>query len=164
MRTQLAATGRNAVSLAAELETTNLDHDEEHEAMSNKLTSVLIVDDDHDLRDVFASLLADCGFRVRTAADGVSALVEMKSELPDVLVSDLEMPIMNGFELLSIVRSHFPVVGVIAMSGAYSSNEVPGGVAADAFYPKGGACTNPLPQMVNAITERCGAHTRRCVA
>ncbi len=132
--------------------------------MSNKLTSVLIVDDDHDLRDVFAILLADSGFLVRTAADGVAALAEMKSELPDVLVSDLDMPIMNGFELLSIVRNHFPVVGVIAMSGAYSGNEVPKGVVADAFYPKGGALRNPLPEMVNAITEGFGANMRRCAA
>jgi CheY-like chemotaxis protein len=132
--------------------------------MSSKLTSVLIVDDDHDLRGAFASLLADCGFRVRTAAHGVAALAEMSSELPDVLVSDLDMPIMNGFELLSIVRNHFPVVGVIAMSGAYSGNEVPKGVIADAFYPKGGACTSPLPQMVNAITGRDGSYPGRCVA
>lgn len=122
------------------------------------------MDDDHNLRDVFASLLADCGFRVRTAADGAAALAEMRSEVPDVLVSDLDMPIMNGFELLSIVRNHFPVVGVIAMSGAYSGNEVPEGVVADAFYPKGGAWRNPLSEMVNAITERCEARTRQCLA
>ena len=60
------------------------------------------------------------------------------SELPDVLISDLEMPRMNGFEPLVVVREHFPDVKVIAMSGIYSGNAVPLGVAADAYYPKGG--------------------------
>jgi DNA-binding NarL/FixJ family response regulator len=47
------------------------------------------------------------------------------------------MPGMSGFELLSIVRRQFPVISVIAMSGAFSGNQIPCGVAADAFYEKG---------------------------
>jgi hypothetical protein len=44
---------------------------------------------------------------------------------------------MSGFELLSVVRRRFPAILAIAMSGAFSGNEVPSGVAADAFYQKG---------------------------
>ncbi len=44
---------------------------------------------------------------------------------------------MSGFELLSVVRRRFPAIQVIAMSGAYSCDGVPPGVAADAFYQKG---------------------------
>jgi len=47
------------------------------------------------------------------------------------------MPGMSGFELLSIVRRQFPAIRVIAMSGAFSGNQVPCGVIADAFYEKG---------------------------
>src|SRR5271163_4516715 len=82
--------------------------------MSTKLASILIVDDNDDLREAFADLFANCGFRVRTAADGFTALADMKSNLPDVLISDLNMPIMSGFELLSLVRARFPEVRVIA--------------------------------------------------
>jgi CheY-like chemotaxis protein len=57
--------------------------------MSNKLASVLIVDDDNDLRTALADLFADSGYTVRTAADGFAALAEMRSQLPDVLISDL---------------------------------------------------------------------------
>jgi hypothetical protein len=61
----------------------------------------------------------------------------MRQEIPDVLLSDLNMPGMSGFELLSVVRRRFPSVRVIAMSGAFSGSQIPCGVTADAFYQKG---------------------------
>ena len=143
---------------------TTTQHDEEHRPMPKELASILIVDDDDDLRSAFGSLFADFGYKVRTAADGFSALAEMRSEPPDVLISDLNMPRMSGFELLSVVRERFPEIGVIAMSGAYSGNGVPRGVAADAFYPKGGASNSCLPELVDAIIGRDRSQTRRWVA
>jgi len=74
---------------------------------------------------------------VRCAADGLAALVEMNEEVPEILLSDLNMPGMSGFELLSAVRRRFPAVRVVAMSGAFSGHQVPDGVTADAFYAKG---------------------------
>jgi CheY-like chemotaxis protein len=74
---------------------------------------------------------------VRTAEEGFSALRELREEIPDILLSDLNMPGMCGYELLRVVRRRFPTVQVIAMSGAFSGYEVPSGVAADAFYQKG---------------------------
>ena len=65
-------------------------------------------------------VLAQIGYLVRSAGDGFSALVELQKELPNILVSDLNMPGMNGFELLSVVRRRFPSVQTIAMSGAFS--------------------------------------------
>jgi hypothetical protein len=62
----------------------------------------------------------------------------MRQEVPDILLSDLNMPVMSGFELLSVVRRRFPAMRVIAMSGAFFGEEVPSGVAADNFYQKGG--------------------------
>jgi DNA-binding NarL/FixJ family response regulator len=47
------------------------------------------------------------------------------------------MPGMSGFELLLEIRRRFPSIQAIAMSGAFSGDEVPSGVAADAFYQKG---------------------------
>jgi len=74
---------------------------------------------------------------VLPAADGVVALEELRTEVPDSLLSDLYMPRMSGFELLPVVRQRFPMTRVVAMSSAFSGNEVPARVAADAFYPKG---------------------------
>jgi CheY-like chemotaxis protein len=129
--------------------------------MSTKPPSILIVDDNDDLRRALADLFADRGFRVRKVADGFAALAEMRSNLPDVLVSDLNMPKMSGFELLSLVRSRFPEVRVVAMSGDYPGYEVPSGVAADAFYQKIGARSEILIQIVNAVIDRDSSHLRR---
>ena len=115
--------------------------------------SVLIVEDDVDLRLILAAMLVQTGYQVRTAWDGVSALLEMETCIPDIIVSDLNMPRMSGFELLSTVRAEFPSIPLIAMSGAFSGNQVPEGVTADAFYEKG---THPvfLIRLVSAMTRR----------
>jgi CheY-like chemotaxis protein len=99
---------------------------------------------------------------VREAADGFGALAEIKSELPDILISDLNMPAMCGFELLAIVRRRFPSIGAAAaMSGAYSRDIVPTGVAADAFFAKGAVSTGSFLGMVNVLIARDGAHQAR---
>jgi DNA-binding NarL/FixJ family response regulator len=51
---------------------------------------------------------------------------------------------MSGFELLPVVRQRFPMTRVVAMSSAFSGNEVQAGVAADAFYPKASDVTGLL--------------------
>jgi CheY-like chemotaxis protein len=115
--------------------------------------SVLIVEDDVDLRLILAAMFVQTGYKVRTAWDGVSALLEMETGIPDIIVSDLNMPRMSGFELLSIVRAEFPLIPLIAMSGAFSGNQVPEGVTADAFYEKG---THPvfLARLVSSMTRQ----------
>jgi CheY-like chemotaxis protein len=84
-----------------------------------------------------SELLSDYGYGVRSARDGFSALAEIAKEIPDLIVSDLNMPGMSGFELLSVVRRRFPSIPVVAMSSQFSGVELPPGVAADAFYEKG---------------------------
>jgi CheY-like chemotaxis protein len=93
--------------------------------------------------------LAELGFNTRTAEDGFSALREIRLQMPDILISDLNMPRMSGFELLSVVRRRFPEIHSIAMSGAFSGDEVPSGVAADAFYQKGSSMGALLQIMGN---------------
>ena len=105
--------------------------------MPTHQSTVLLVEDDGDLRIAISALLAQTGYRVRTAWDGLSALLEMETGLPDIIISDLQMPRMSGFELLSTIRLQFPAIPLIAMSEAFSSNQIPEGVVADAFYQKG---------------------------
>ncbi|ADW68896.1 response regulator [Granulicella tundricola] len=100
-------------------------------------TNVLLVEDDVALRTLFSIILARSGYAVRSAEDGFAALVEMRRDVPDILLSDLYMEGMSGFELLSVVRRRFPGIQVVAMSSAYSGVAVPDGIAADAFYAKG---------------------------
>lgn len=99
---------------------------------------ILVVDDEESIRESMEMLLTAEDYEVRTATNGFDALLQLRIELSDLIVSDLNMPQMSGFELLSVIRRLYPGIPVIAVSGAYtSSNGVPGGVIADAFYAKG---------------------------
>src|SRR5579859_5848727 len=99
---------------------------------------ILVVDDEAVVRDSVATLLEASGYEVSGAIHGFDALLQMRRRVPAIVISDLNMPQMSGFEFLSVVRRRFPQISVIAMSGAYHSGDsVPGGVIADAFYAKG---------------------------
>ena len=62
--------------------------------------------------------------------------MEPRRSMPDVIVSDLRMPNMSGFELLSVVRRRFPHIPVVAISGEFNGSS-PAGLIADAFLTKG---------------------------
>jgi CheY-like chemotaxis protein len=94
-----------------------------------------VVDDDPRFRQASRLILEDRGYEVRTAADGFEALVELRRSMPEVIISDLRMPNMSGFELLSVVRRRFPHIPVIAMSSEFTG-QFPAGLIADAFFTK----------------------------
>jgi CheY-like chemotaxis protein len=98
---------------------------------------LLVVDDEPSLRTSISLVLREFGYDVRSAGNGFSALSEIRNAAPDILISDLNMPGMSGFELLSVVRRRFPAIPVIAMSGAFAGSTIPKGIPADAFYQKG---------------------------
>jgi len=98
---------------------------------------ILVVDDEECIRVVFAAILQREGYEVRAAQDGFDALLKISQFVPDLIISDLNMPRMSGFELLSVVRRRFPNILVVASSGAYGTGVVPSGVLADAFFAKG---------------------------
>ena len=132
--------------------------------MSIEMSDAVIVDDNHTLLIVLAEIFKQRGYSVRTASDGFSALALLRDRVPDVLISDLNMPGMSGYELLSVVRRRFPAIAVIAMSGAYHSTEVPHGVAADAFHAKGSATVGCLFEILHAIDEPAQRQAKRSVA
>jgi CheY-like chemotaxis protein len=115
-------------------------------------TTLLIVDDEPAIRTSLSQILTEIGYSVRCAEDGFSALAEIRNEIPDIVLSDLNMPGMSGFEFLSVVRRRFPSIWVIAMSGAFSGDEVPSGVAADDFYQKGSGVRSLL-QIIGGLAR-----------
>src|SRR4029077_17499218 len=104
--------------------------------MANFHYRLLIVDDEPAARDLLQSSLFRQGFEVRIAKDGFAGLAQMHGALPDLIVSDLKMPNMSGFEFLSIVRRRFPQIPAIAVSGEFHPPVEPLGVLADAFLAK----------------------------
>jgi CheY-like chemotaxis protein len=74
---------------------------------------LLVVDDDHDVRDVVAQVLEDEGWSVQTASDGAFALEHLdQSEPPGLILLDLMMPRMNGWEVLEAVSQRPALAGV----------------------------------------------------
>jgi len=116
---------------------------------------VLIVDDEVSLRVLGKSILESQGYEVHCAEDGFGGLAAVKRTLPDLIISDLQMPNVNGFEFLSVVRQRFPAVPVIVISGEFSGSSVPESVLADAFFPKGNyKLANLFEKISELLTER----------
>lgn len=78
--------------------------------------SILIVDDEEMMRTLLDRILSREGYKIRSAEDGVVALEVLKAEKVDIIISDMKMPRMNGFELLKIVKKEYPKIGVIIMT------------------------------------------------
>jgi CheY-like chemotaxis protein len=116
-------------------------------------SKILLVDDEPSVRSSMSLVLAKFGYIVQLAEDGFSALRDIRQDMPDILISDLNMPGMSGFELLSVVRRRFPALRTIAMSGTCSGSDVTPGLTADAFYSKGSgvkALLGTLQTLTNA--------------
>ena len=114
---------------------------------------ILVVDDEKAIRTAARSILESQGYEVLCAVDGFDGLTKLKKSLPDVVISDLRMPNMSGFEFLSVVRKRFPQIAVIAISGEFSGIDVPESVLADAFFEKGQYSPENLFQKITALLE-----------
>ena len=83
---------------------------------------ILVVDDDKDQRAALAAMLSECDFDTQTAADGQEALDRLESFNADVIVADLVMPRIDGFELLRQLKEHGDLTPAIALT-AFGSME-----------------------------------------
>ena len=82
-------------------------------------TSILIVDDEPGIVDVLISVLEDAGHRAWGAANGLEGLSKLKASLPEVMLLDVEMPVLDGGETLRALRAdpRLSSVAVLMMSG-----------------------------------------------
>lgn len=78
--------------------------------------SILVVDDEEMMRNLLDKILSREGYRIRTACDGKQALELLQQDEVDLIISDMKMPRMNGFELLQRVKQEYPKTGVIIMT------------------------------------------------
>ena len=69
------------------------------------MSKVLLVEDDNNLREIYEARLAAEGYEIITAQNGEEALVVAKQNKPDLIVSDVMMPRISGFEMLDILRN-----------------------------------------------------------
>lgn len=121
---------------------------------------VLVVDDYQDAREMYAEYLEFSGFRVAQASNGAEALEKAFALLPDIILMDLSLPVMDGWEATRRLKSdeRTKAIPVVALTGHALANEGEGGqeVQCDAFVIK--PC---LPDtLVAEVKKVLAAHVR----
>lgn len=98
---------------------------------------VLVVEDDPDLLALVEMILRDAGYEVAVASDGAQALARLAEQMPGVILLDMRMPVMNGWEFAREYRARYghpaPVVVVTAAEDARARA---GEIGADAWLEK----------------------------
>ena len=87
--------------------------------------TVLVVDDDAALSNLLKTILTGEGYAVRTATDGLEALAIIEREPPDVLLADVWMPRMSGYELVDRMIGRGDRIAVVLMSGIVPESRFP---------------------------------------
>ena len=79
--------------------------------------TILVVDDEDDVRDSVREVLSDEGYRVLDTADGTRVLEMIREERPELVLLDIWMPQVDGIGLLKQIKSHEPEINVVMVSG-----------------------------------------------
>lgn len=82
-----------------------------------KSVTILVVDDEEAIRRNFRAMLEDMGYRVLVAANGSEGLETFDQERPDMVLTDLGMPVMDGLELIERLKSESPETPIVVVSG-----------------------------------------------
>jgi two-component system chemotaxis sensor kinase CheA len=117
--------------------------------------SVLVVDDTAVVRELERSILEEAGYRVRTARDGREALAALADDAPDLVVTDVDMPYLDGLELTRSIRSDrglagLPVV-VVTSKAADADRRRAMDAGADAYLVKGDLDQRSLLEVVGRL-------------
>jgi CheY-like chemotaxis protein len=78
--------------------------------------TILVVDDDPGLRHALAETLVDAGYAIEQASDGLMALRQVARQVPDLILSDVRMPHLDGIGLATTLAPHMPLIPIILMS------------------------------------------------
>ena len=97
--------------------------------------NVLVVDDHPEIRDLMVKILEKRGYQVSTASDGHDALTQFALDRPDLVITDLSMPGLNGYQLCRLIRG-ISSVPVLVMSAQKGVEEKAYEMGADAFVSK----------------------------
>ena len=84
--------------------------------------TILIADDDSDIREILKDTLNSLGARIVTAANGRECLDRADADAPDLILLDIEMPVMNGLDVLKVLRERGNNTAVIMIT-AYGTIE-----------------------------------------
>jgi two-component system chemotaxis sensor kinase CheA len=124
-------------------------------AATGKQKCILVAEDSITMRSFLRNIIESAGFKVKTAVDGLDALQVMKNDPCDLLLTDIEMPKMNGFELTARIRKDKSLadVPVILITGLDSPEERNRGMesGANAYIVKGSFEQSNLLEMIHRL-------------
>ena len=120
--------------------------------MMNQKT-ILLVEDDLNQRNLYEEELIEEGYRVITASDGRTALKTIREESPDLVIMDINMPVMDGLDALSQMMEHDSHIPVIINSAYASYKDSFSSWSADAYIVKSSDLTE-LKQTVQKLLSR----------
>ncbi|MGC9528167.1 MAG: response regulator [Limnospira sp.] len=88
---------------------------------SRSAPNILVVDDSTDSRFLVEIILEDAGYQIQSAENGYSALARVEESPPDLMVLDLMMPGINGYEVMQVLRydDRFPYIPVLIMTACH---------------------------------------------
>lgn len=88
------------------------------------MPNILVIEDDTQMRSALTRLLETSGHRVTAAANGAEGLRLWREHGADLVLTDIQMPVMNGIEVMLQLRAHAPMLPVLAMSGGDRSRDL----------------------------------------
>ncbi len=122
--------------------------------------TILVVEDDLPLRKMMSAFLSMNGYRTQTAGNGEEALTVMERVLPDLVIADVMMPVMDGWQLTEEIRHAWPMMPVILVTARDSIEDKRTGFAAGADdYLTKPLDLDELLLHVNAVLRRSQAMT-----
>ena len=110
-------------SSEAQLGSTELLTITEAASLDDRTPLAMVVDDSITMRKASGNLLKRHGFDVMTARDGMDGVAQLNEQIPDIILLDVEMPRMDGFEFATLVRNsehykHIPIIMITSRTGA----------------------------------------------
>jgi two-component system OmpR family response regulator len=125
------------------------------EAVAGRKTTILVVDDEENILSLMAETLRLVGFEALTSSRGADALAKIRSEQIDLALLDINMPVMDGYEVMERMRQIKPQLPVIMLSARQEKQEVIAGLrkGADDYVSK--------PFSVEEVVMRINAVLRR---
>lgn len=132
------------------------------QSVRKKKRSILIVDDDKFLLDMYALKFNERGFQVLTALSSEDALISLKEHKPDVILLDIVMPGMDGFELLKKVKEEHitdnSLTIVLSNLGQESDIDRAKQIGANGYIVKASATPGEIVKRVIEYLEKYGAN------
>jgi len=125
--------------------------------MSMSKGSVLIAEDDTTLRDIYTKKFTIAGYDIRTAVNGEEALKELEREPPELLIVDINMPVVDGFELMKKLNNKggpppYPIIMLTNFADEQTKKRAME-LGADGYFVKSDMTMRKLLEMAETLMK-----------